>query len=276
MLKNTLLLLLTLFPALLVATPRNDLPSCYDFLKLSDLKPESSGRELIFIIDETTTLPKSLQTSSYNHIKRFIQPGDSFQLYRLSAYMPNNFLQLEYAATLENTITPKKRNSVGMLSLKKLDRCLEQQQSVFLDSLVKKMKLSFGNEHKNIAKSEILYSLQQIGKNTHKNDVKHRLVFIVSDMLENSRFTSFYAKNQIKEINPTLELNKVEKNKLLANLTGWHVYVEAAGLGKHNAKYGYRSGKTMQKLESFWKQYFEASGATLEGFGAPALTIELQ
>lgn len=98
--------------------------------------------------------------------------------------------------------------------------------------------------------------------------VKYYLVF-------NSNFSSFYANNSIREINPEYELNKIKKNNLLANLTGWNVYVEAAGLGMHNVKYGYRSGKTIQKLESFWGMSFKASGAKLEGFGAPALTIEL-
>jgi len=264
-----------LFPVLVLAEGRNDLPSCYDFLKLSQLKPSLSGRELVFIIDETTTLPKTLKTSAYNHVMRFIKPGDRFQLYRISAFMPNNFLQLEYAASLENTINDEVRNSIGMSSLKKLDKCLLQQQASFRDNLVKKMAASFGNENKKIAKSEILLSFQQISKNIQKSIAERRVLFIVSDMLENSNFSSFYANNSIRGINPEYELNKIKTNNLLANLTGWNIYVEAAGLGMHNVKYGYRSGKTIQKLEKFWGMYFKASGANLEGFGAPALTIEL-
>lgn len=115
----------------------------------------------------------------------------------------------------------------------------------------------------------------QISKDIQHKEVTQHVLLMVSDMLENSDFTSFYAKNLVRDIEPELEMQKVEKNNLIANLEGWRVYVEAAGLVPHDVKDGYRSGKTIQRLEKFWSSYFKSSGATLAGFGAPMLTMEL-
>ena len=42
----------------------------------------------------------------------------------------------------------------------------------------------------------------------------------MSDMLEYSDFGSFYTNNGIREINPGVELAKVEKQNLLADFSG--------------------------------------------------------
>ena len=102
------------------------------------------------------------------------------------------------------------------------------------------------------------------------------MLFLVSDMLENSDFSSFYQNNQIKTINPELEIAKVYKNQLQAEFPQVRVYVHAAGLVPNDVKHGYRSGKTMQSLQSFWQEYFSLAGASLEGFGSPSLTTDLR
>jgi len=275
MIIKSFLFIYLLLPSISLATERNDLPSCYEFVKLDNIRPSPSGRELVLIIDETTHLPVEIKTSAFNHTIRFIKPGDSLRLYRISAFMASNFLQLEYVARLEKKLTNKVRNDIGMNTLKKLDHCLEQQRLAFRNELIKKMAASFGNKNKEISKSEILFSLQKISHEIPSKNINQRSVLIVSDMLENSDFTTFYAHDHIREIKPHQELKKVVNKNLLADLDGWHVYVEAAGVGPHNAKYGYRSGKIMQSLEQFWQLYFERSGAILKGFGTPMLTAEI-
>ena len=273
-----LYLIFFIFPTVLFASERNDLPSCYEFVKIDKLRPESSGRELTLIIDETTRLPNEVKASAFNHVMRFIKPGDSLRMYRISAFMPNNFLQLEYAATLENKIEGSVRDNVGNDTLKKLDSCLAAQQVAFRNEIVKKMQSSFGNEDKEIDKSEILHSLLQISKDNQRKTVSQHVLLMVSDMLENSGYTSFYAKNSLRDIEPELEMSKVEKNNLIPGLEGWHIYVEGAGLtlqDSEHAEHNYHSGKIIQKLEQFWSLYFKKSGATLEGFGTPMLTKDL-
>ena len=63
---------------------------------------------------------------------------------------------------------------------------------------------------------------------------------------------------------------------LLADFSGARVYVHGAAFVPTQNKNGYRSGKMIQNLESFWKTYFSKSNADLAGFGNPELTIAVE
>lgn len=273
LLASTFLLLGT---PLLHASERNDLPSCYDFAKLSEYRPAPSGRELIIIVDQTVQLPKDLKDSTYSHALRYVKPGDSVRLYQFSAYLPGNYMKLMYTGQLEDKLDEKKRDDIGMNSLRQLDGCLAKQLDFFRKTLGQKLVESFAKPGEDIARSEIFFSLKQIGEDVAPRPAKEKVVLLVSDMLEHSDFGSFYASNQIRAIDPAAELKKVEQKKLFADLGGAKVYVLGAGLVPGTAKNGYRSGNTVQKLESFWSGYLSQSNAHLVSFGAPSLTVDLQ
>ncbi|WP_285422492.1 hypothetical protein [Pseudomonas sp. efr-133-TYG-103a] len=267
---------LLLSAPLLQAAERNDLPSCYEFAKLSQYRPQPSGRELIIIIDQTVQLPKDLKDSTYSHALRYVKPGDSVRLYQFSAYLPGNYMKLMYTGQLEGRLGDKVRDDIGMNSLRQLDACLSKQVDFFQKSLGQKMVESFAKPGEDIAKSEIFFSLKQIGDDIATRPAPEKVLLLVSDMLENSDFGSFYANNQIRSIDPSSELKKVEQKKLFADLGGAKVYVLGAGLVPGSIKNGYRSGSTVQKLESFWGDYLSQSNAHLVSFGAPSLTVDLQ
>jgi hypothetical protein len=260
----------------LYAAERNDLPSCYDFAKLSQYRPAPSGRELVIIIDQTVQLPKDLKDSTYSHALRYVKPGDSVRLYQFSAYLPGNYMKLMYAGQLEGSLDSKVRDDIGMNSLRQLEGCLGKQVDFFRKNLGQQLVDSFAKPGEDIAKSEIFFSLKQIGEDIALRPATEKVVLLVSDMLENSEFGSFYTSNQIRAIDPGAELKKVEQKQLFADLGGAKVYVIAAGLVPSSAKNGYRSGSTMQKLETFWSGYLSHSNAHLVSFGAPSLTVDLQ
>ncbi|MFC4654148.1 MULTISPECIES: hypothetical protein [Rheinheimera] len=253
---------------------RNDIKSCYQHLKLQ--APASSGRELVMVIDETTQLTKELKKEALSHLLRFVQAGDAVKLYRFSAYLPDSHMALVFAGQLETQLSQEQRDSTGQNSLRQLDSCLVKQNQFFQTQIAKRLAASFGDTEKNIAKSEIFYSLQQIGKDWQQSKASEKVLFMVSDMLENSEFTSFYQNNQIKTLDVAKELAIIEKNQLNANFSEVRVYVHAAALVPNQVKHGYRSGKVIQSLQQFWSQYFEQAGASLEGFGTPSLTTDLR
>lgn len=265
-----------LLPLAGYAKERNDIPDCYQYAGLSAQQPTFNGRELIVVVDETTQLPDDLKREALAHVLRFVQPGDKVKQFRFSAFLPDSHLGLEFAGELQASPEKSIRENIGSNSLKKLDQCLAKQQQYFQMQIAKHMGSSFGDVSKQIVKSEIVFSLRQIGEAWKQSATTDKVMFLVSDMLENSDYTSFYQNNQIRQIDPAKEMEKVSAANLLANLHGVRVFVEAAGLVPSSSKTGYRSGKTVQLLESFWSEYFKASGATLEGFGTPSLTQDLQ
>ncbi|KOC87263.1 hypothetical protein [Winslowiella iniecta] len=275
--KTLLALMLVGISFVSQAAERNDIPSCYSFAKMDEHRPADSGRELVVIIDQTVKVPLGLKKSVWNQVLRYTQPGDHVILYQFSALLQDNYMKREFDGKLEMPFTDQKvRNSLGMDSLKSLDGCLQQQQQFFAQTIGKRMAASFAGQGDNIAKSEILDSLKRIGDDLKDDPAPGKTLLLVSDMLENSDFGSFYSNNQIRLLAADKEMARVTKQHLLADFGGARVYVAGAGLIDSEAKNNYRSGKIMQQLEIFWRDYFSASQATVVSFGAPELTVDIK
>ena len=274
---KSLLLALLFAPTALMAAERNDVPSCYAQTKLTEFSPGPSGRLLTVVVDQTTPLTQDLQRTAWNHIKRFLKPGDKLRLYSFSAYLDGHYTSLRFAGELDRPIPEEAIGNVPMTSSRKLDNCLKGQPAALVSVFGKAFAATMGKSSSDIARSEILFSLKAIGEDLKKaENVDQHVILLVSDMLEYSDFGSFYQANGIRQIDPDVELAKVEKQNLLAQFSGARVYVHGAAFVPTTAKNGYRSGKMIQNLEGFWKNYFEKSNATLSGFGNPELTIALE
>ncbi|KQN57845.1 hypothetical protein GKQ23_21475 [Erwinia sp. E602] len=275
--KRLMALLLLAASAGGYAADRNDIPSCYSFARLDAQRPASGGRELVLIVDQTVKVPDDLKKSIWQQVVRYTQPGDHIIMYQFSALLQDNYMKRAFDGTLERPFTDQKaRNSLGMDSLKSLDGCLLQQKQFFDQSIGKKMAAAFAGQGDNVAKSEIMDSLKRIADDLKATPAEQRTVLLVSDMLENSDFGSFYSSNQIRLLAPAKEMARVSQQQLLADFAGSRVYIAGAGLIDTDAKNNYRSGKIMQQLETFWRGWFEASHATVVSFGAPELTVDLR
>ena len=259
------------------AAERNDIPSCYRYAHLEAERPADSGRELVIVIDQTVKVPLALKKSVWQHVIRYVQPGDRVVLYQFSALLQDNYLRRAFDGKLEALFTNQKsRNNMGMESLKNLDSCLQKQKHYFEQSIGKLMATSFAAEGDDVEKSEIIDSLKHIATDLENDPAPEKSLVLVSDMLENSAFGSFYSNNHIRLLAPEQEMARVEKQGLIAAFHGANIYVAGAGLIDTSTKNTYRSGKIMQQLEAFWRSYFTASDAELVSFGAPELTVEIK
>jgi hypothetical protein len=264
-------------PHIALATERNDLQSCYETAQLPDLKPASSGRELIVVVDETVPVPQDIQKQAWGQITRFVQPGDSVKLYSFSAFLPGEYLRLIYAGKLDKNVGEEARDDVSARKLRSLDQCLARQPQDFETGFGKLFVKSLRDARQDIPRSEIMNALRKIGDDIKTAEMAHdHVVLLISDMLENSDYTSFYAKNQIKNLVVADELKKAQSHNLFADLSGARIYVTGAGLITDDIKQNYRSGKTMDALNAFWAGYFSQSNASLAGFGTPSLGGDLR
>tara|TARA_R100000750_G_scaffold29035_1_gene18394 strand:- start:1094 stop:1927 length:834 start_codon:yes stop_codon:yes gene_type:complete len=271
------LILALALPCAALAAERNDLQSCYTRSGLTDLKPASSGRELVVIIDQTIPMPEDLQRNSWGQIDRFVSAGDRVKLYTFSAFLPGEYLRLAYAGELDMPLEGEVRDDVNMRKLRSLDLCLSTQKKAFQSGFGQQFVKGLRDARQDIPKSEIMNSLHKVGEDMQREQGVHeRVVLLISDMLEHSEYTSFYAANQIKQLNVSKELQLAQSKGLFADLQGSRVYVSGAGLVTDSVKHAYRSGKTMDALNSFWSQYLSASNATLAGFGTPSLSTDLR
>ncbi|MFP6847641.1 MAG: hypothetical protein VCA57_02980 [Pseudomonas sp.] len=267
--------LLLCLPALGQAAERNDIPDCYGYAKVNEHRQAGSGRELTVIVDQTIPMPESIQKAAWGQINRFVAPGDKIRLYSFSAFLPNQFMQLRFAGELNKPLEGKVRDSVGMQSLRTFDKCVVEQQAFFRKKFGQAFVTTLREASEDIPRSEIFHSLRDIGADLARQPADDRVILLISDMLENSDFGSFYANNRIRDLQPQAELQRVGDKQLFADLQGARVYVAGAGLVTKDVKQAYRSGKTMELLQSFWKGYFEGSNASLAAFGSPSLNVDL-
>lgn len=274
-LKPFLALLLCL-PAFAQAAERNEIPDCYAYAKAGEFRQPASGRELTVIVDQTIPMPESIQKAAWGQINRFVAPGDRVRLYSFSAFLPNQFMQLRFAGELNTPLEGKVRDSVGMASLRALDKCVTQQQDFFRKKFGGEFVKTLREASEDIPRSEIFHSLRDIGNDLANQPAQERVILLISDMLENSDFGSFYVNNRIRDLQAPAELKRIEEKQLYADLQGARVYVAGAGLVTKDVKQAYRSGKTMELLESFWKGYFSGSNANLVAFGTPSLNVDLK
>jgi hypothetical protein len=277
MIRRLLLGGLLLLPGLVMATQRNDVPSCYEAANLMPFRSAPSGRMLTVAIDQTTPLSVELQKTAWGHIKRFIKPGDKLRLYSFSAYLDGRYTSLQFSGELENPLSEDVIGGVPMMPARKLDGCLKGQPAVAFQRFGKAFAQAMGQSRAEIPRSEILFSMKAIAEDLRNTEgVTDNVILLMSDMLEYSDFANFYAANHIRDINPTTEMAKVEKQNLLTNFGGARVYVLGAAFVPTEPRNGYRSGKMIQNLENFWSAYFLKSNAVLKGFGTPELTAVVE
>ncbi|GGB32886.1 hypothetical protein GCM10011502_02450 [Oceanisphaera marina] len=252
------------------ASERNDIVSCYDQAQLSDARPAVSGRLLTVVVDQTLPLSDDLQRAAWGHIARFVKPGDEVKLYSFSSLANGNYMRLHYSGKLDGLLTESARNDINMTRLRRLDNCLKGQMGLFTQTFGREFVQTVKGASLDHPKTEIIFSLRAIAGDLQRSQTEERVVFILSDMMENSDYTSLYGKNK-KAAN---ELKIVEDRQLFTDLGGARVYVLGVGYLPDQPGH-YYPGEYIDRIKEFWSAYFENSNASLEGFGTPNLGMDL-
>lgn len=260
----------------------NDVPSCYAANKLPISAPPAE-REVFILLDQTTPLDASLQKSVMDNAGRLIQPGTAYSIATFSSFGQGRYLELLSAGALEVPLQENARNSVGVKVLRNLDACLTSQQNFVRKNAAAALQQAMAGISADYAKSDVMASVKEMSARVKQSSASSKIIFLVSDMLENSGVSSFYANRNVRLLNTNAELQKAASAGMLADLGGARVFVLGAGLVQDANSKGaakdsgiYRDPKTMAALKDFWTQYFQRSDAKLQEFGMPALLVPVQ
>lgn len=272
--------LLTLFIALITpiayAGVANDIPSCYAANKINVPAP-TTETDLFVLIDQTTPLDSNLQDSVRENVGRLVKQGSSFVVASFSSFGQGRYMQVESAGVIEGKIPAQKRDDISVKVLKNFDACMNGQLEFGRKAAATALNKALGGSSPDLAKSDIVGSLKELSARVKTSRAKDKIVFIISDMLENSGISSFYANKNVRAINPSTEMKKIESTQMIGDFGGARVFILGAGLlqenagGKNHDSGAYRNPKTIFLLRQFWDRYFSASNAILTEFGAPAL-----
>lgn len=254
----------------------NDIPSCYTASKIGVPVPQPQT-ELFVAIDQTTPLDATLQQSVRENVGRLLVPGAAYVVASFSSFGQGRYLQVMSAGTLEAPVAEKMRDDIGVKVLANFDACLKGQLDFGRKAAAATLNQAMAGTSPDFAKSDILAAMKELSNRVQQSHATNKIVFLVSDALENSSISSFYASHNVRNIDPAAELKKAEAAQQIGDFGGARVFVLGAGLiqdsgtGKGKDSGVYRDPKTMQNLRQFWTMYFERSHATLIDFGAPAL-----
>lgn len=262
-----------------LAAGSGDVPSCYAANKLERPAPKPE-RELFVLIDQTTPLDATLQRSVMENVGRLVQPGSAYAIASFSSFGQGRYLELLASGALEVPLAEADRSSIGVKVLRNLDACLKSQQAFARNAAAEALQKALAGISTDFAKSDVMASIKEMSGRVRQSEAKNKILFLASDMLENSGISSFYAQRNVRGLNVAQELQKVEAASMLADLGGARVFVLGAGLVQDAHSKGaakdsgvYRDPKTMATLKEFWSQYFQRSHAHLEVFGMPALVV---
>ena len=268
--KRLLLLLLT-FSTLLLA--RNDVPSCYDALKI-EKKQESVEKELFILIDQTTIIDKNMMKYTYKNMIHFMQHGYAVSIVSFSSNSDGKYTDVVYAGTVEPLLSKKESYDVSKKILRKYNSCMSGQLKFAKKKAKKALIKVLKGASKKMPHSDIIKSLTNISKDIiTASTANEKIVLLVSDMLEHSSITSFYKQGMIKQIDINKEIAKVNKSQYIADFSEAKIYVIGTGI---LPKKGYRDAKTLKNLTDFWKHYVKETNANLQEIGTPMLLKDLE
>lgn len=229
-------------------------------IKMSGSKKE---REVFIIVDQTTPFPENIRKNAIVNIFGLIKSKTMVNLFTFSEYTKGKSISLLDRYYFHSQLTKEQRYEMGKKSLNTFDECFESQTMGMRKKLTSDILDSFKEGEVSSSRSEILYTLKKISEKAVKlSNAKQKIVVIISDMLENSNFTSFYAK-ELKSINIDKQLNIMKKNNLFGDFDSADVIVVGAGIVD---KENYRDGIDFDNLENIWKEYFKNSNAKLVTF----------
>lgn len=254
----------------------NDVPSCYvaNHYKFTS----APYTKLAYIlVDQTVMLNAELKQEALDNASRLMGLGTKFIVAEFSAFSQDRYLSVLNTGVIESPMTQSEHDNVPVHSLAAFDSCMKGQAGYSVNMVSKAVVSAMSGATDTLAQSDIMMALKTISDVVAKDTAKQKVVFIVTDGLENSSITSFYSKNGVRLIDPKQEIGKAVENHLVGNFGGASIYVLGAGVmpppkdGTKAERAGYRDPKTLDRLSSFWKAYFEQSNAKLLEFGMPAL-----
>ncbi len=255
----------------------NDLPSCYAYAHIRP--PAIPYDKLLYIlVDQTVQLTPRLEQSVVNNALRLIQPGSKFVVADFSAFAQGRYLQVVHTGIVERPLSPSRVDTTPIRSTRLLKRCLRYQMNYARDMVAMSLVKIFKGSSSSFAHSDIMMTLKVISKAIAEDPVRQKVLFLVSDGLENSSVTSFYADDTVRVIDPSAEMAKAAAAHLFGNFGGASVYVLGGvmipplGQGTRAQREGYHDPQVLISIHTFWREYFAKSHACLIEFGEPALT----
>jgi hypothetical protein len=267
--------------ALLAAAPAqaglvNDVPSCYAAERIP-YRSAAPDKLIYVLLDQTVQLDPQLQHSVFSNVERAIDPGTKFTIAEFSAFSQGHYLTVLHTGIVEPPLTSDQRGNVPIARLPSFDTCLQEQEHFARHMADQTVATVLRSSTSTLDHSDILAALSAVSAAFRQEPEREKVLLVVTDGLENSGITSFYAHGGVRRIDPRVEMAKARAAGMMGDFGGGRVYVLGGAMtppakaGSQAQRDGYRDPQTLAALKAFWTEYIGASHAELIEFGEPAL-----
>lgn len=261
--------------AVQVPPSENAVPSCYAAVDVGVPAP-APHRALFILVDQTTGLDDRLRQTLRSNLERLLQPGTSFTIATFSAFSRGHYAAVAATGAIETPLSEEQRLHLPASKVEPVGECLGQQRAFAIQIASQHLAEATSASSSTFTHSEIMASLRHLSEAVRASPARDKLVILVSDLLEHSTVTSFYANREIRPIDTEEELRKAGEHELLADFEGARLAVIGAGLLSPDSEgQAVRPTRALNALRHFWEQWFERSRADLVGYGQPDLAAPL-
>lgn len=248
---------------------------CYEAVKL-EAEPPAPERAVFVLVDQTTGLDNGLRDTVADNVERLLGPGTAFSIATFSARAKGRYATIQAEGQLQAPPPEELHGDLPVTRLERLNACLAQQAKALKREAARKAAAATKIEASTFTNSEILASLTQLSEAVRASEADEKLVILVSDLLEHSPATTFYASKDLRRIDPAAELEKAREAGLIADFGGARIAVVGAGLLSADRSDAPRDTAGLAALRSFWERWIEESGGKVEQYGEPDLVRPLR
>ena len=250
----------------------------YEAIGKSDVLPKQIDAALFVMVDQTVGFSRDMEYHATEAILEWMKPGRYIEITKFSSTVKGHYAEKVLCGLIDPELPSGFRSNLRRsewVRFQKLHR--EQIRSAILQ-VQKVIQEVMKESNRAIPHSDIVATIYGISHHIKTFPAKRKVLFIISDMLENSGITSFYYKGHVRLINPDEELKKVEgfQADFGNNVT---VYVLGLGYfwgGEGAAQEKYLDPKRASRIARFWRKYFEAGHARIGEIGMPMMYGGLQ
>jgi len=246
--------------------------SCYDSVTYVQPMQQKTKRALYVLVDETVPLTDHMKKKVRLLLSDWGKPGDMIKIARFSASYRNLYPELVFHQKIEMDPSDRYMFNLSYKDKKMVKACLESQRQNFKNEFDMQLVKSLKNINPKIPKSELLGSLKLLSKQLYLPDeAEEKVVFLISDGMENSEVASFYAKGKVRKVDARKEISQVRRKGMIGYWKHSKVYVYGLGLMPDDKSYA--KPDVIHKLSRFWEQYFVESGGKVKAIGTPELLL---
>lgn len=245
--------------------------SCYKAVN----QPSPEPREALFVlIDDSVGFDDNVNRRVTDMVVRWLQPGRHVEVLTFAAHISGHYAEVIMSGDVEPVPGDDFTDDLKRSERGKFEHCIRQQLPLARQALAATVQTALSKQDKGVSNSDLLVNISRAANRVAASKAPKKTVLVVSDMLENSTITSFYAGGKVRGIDASAELAKAEKAGVMAEFGGADVFIFGLGYLAANgpaAKDTYLDPKRSQPLTQFWKEYVNRSHGHIREIGVPLM-----